>query len=111
VTNFSTTVHCSNADPKKDTTLIVQFIGFDGTLRGTVTRPLLAGETRTITGGPNAALFLEDNTITVLLDQGSVRVLTDQTKKVICTAHVLDAAGNPPSFVVGLPSFGPNAKH
>jgi prevent-host-death family protein len=34
-----------------------------------------------------------------------------QTREIICTAQVLDAAGFPPSFVVALPSFGPNAKH
>ncbi|MBI4489827.1 MAG: hypothetical protein HY694_12130 [Deltaproteobacteria bacterium] len=103
----SVAVHCTNFDDAIDSTVHTEFVDFDGDSEGTDLQLVAAGETRTIVGGDDTAFYAEDSTVALGsdLNQGSVRVSVKGSKKVICSAHVLDNTSIPPLFIHDLPTF------
>ena len=103
-------VHCSNLDKTKTAEVKVEFINFDGTMEGEDSFFIAPGFTSTFTANTDSgdAEFYSEDSKTVLafaLNQGSIRVLSKGTGKVFCSAQVLDAIGDPPSFIQDLPVF------
>jgi hypothetical protein len=108
--SVSVTVNCTNFHPTAASTVHVEIVDFNGTTVGSGTVGIAPGETRTTTGGTATAFFSEDSTIALTsdLNQGSVRVSAQGSKKVICSAHVLDVTSAPPTFIQDLTTFSPN---
>jgi hypothetical protein len=114
----STVVHCANLD-KKDVDALISFTYFDfnSVQVGSSTSTVPAGRTVTIaagtTAGGNTAVYSEDSSLTLSsdLNQGTVRVSSEGTTKIICTAQVIERVGNPPTFAVDLPQFRTSGKH
>lgn len=103
----SVTVHCTNFHATLGATVHTDFVDFGGASRGSDLQGIAAGETRTITGGDDTALYDEDSIVALTsdLNQGSVRVSVQGSQKVICSAHVLDNTSSPPLFIHDLTTF------
>lgn len=108
---IATSVHCTNVDPSKSVSIRVEFYAKTGGWVGFCTRAdVTPAETKTFS--TSNTIYTDDCSMGSLsMNQGSVRVLTDETIKVICTAQVLDAINFPPSFIVPLPDFDKSGRH
>lgn len=111
----ATSVHCTYVDDKGSVVMRAEFYDFNGTLNGSGEVALGPGATGTISASSTGATSFYDNELSVALtgdlDQGSVRVLSFPTTKIVCTAQVLAAGSSPPAFVITLPHFSATGKH
>lgn len=104
----STVVHCTNLDPTKTATLTVEFWDNFGSLLDSATESVPPGgvaDTSTLAGTMYAEALTNATNF-----QGSVRVIADATKKIICSAQVMSSA-TPPTFAFDLTPFNKSAKH
>ena len=112
INSAATSVHCTNSDVSKDAAVIVEFVDFDNT--PIVQLSATIGPQRTFTfSSQGTAFYAEDATASIAddLNQGSVAVLGDRSsKKVICTAVVIDPVNNPPTYIHTLPLYNSRAK-
>jgi hypothetical protein len=107
-TGVSTAVHCSNLDRVKTVALRVEFYSENNVLLGSNIDTLAPGASRDFSTG--AGTFYSENLVTTGDFEGSVRVISDSTKKVLCSAQVMSSA-SPPTFAYSLPSFDKSGKH
>ena len=113
VTNSAaTSVHCTNFDTNKDADIVVEFADFDNNPVVQLNLIITPQRTRTFST-QNTAFYIEDATAAIAddIDQGSVAVLGDRnSRKVICTAVVLDPVNNPPAYVHTLSPYDGRGK-
>jgi hypothetical protein len=106
---LETVFFCTSVD-KKDVLVAIQIFDYDNTLLNDVTAgngvdTIEPGVTTAIETNSVAAID-EDQTLTPSdsANHGSARILASSSK-IICSAHLISAAGTPPTSMTTLPVF------
>ena len=105
-------VQCTNYDKAKDAAVTFEFFQWDGTLEGSTSLALGPGETRAVA---TANTVFTESVIVGLgaeLTTGSVRVVSDGSKNLICSAYLVEegSTGVAPGFMSPLPRFSKAGK-